>query len=77
MKIASLAMLASLSVVGCSATTPPAIFSDFNPADPVIGLADTPYRPVIADYHHREPTEPQNWRRLNDQRSPAQQGAGS
>ncbi|RUW60735.1 hypothetical protein EOA16_17535 [Mesorhizobium sp. M7A.F.Ca.US.008.03.1.1] len=77
MKIASLAVLASLSVVGCSATTPPDILPDFNPADPVMGLADAPYRPIIADYHHREPADPQNWRRLNDERSPAKQGAGS
>jgi hypothetical protein len=77
MKFASLAMLASLSVAGCAATTPPNILPAFNPADPVMGIRDAHYHPVIADYHHREPVDPQNWRRLNERLSPANGGAGS
>jgi hypothetical protein len=77
MKIASLAILASLSAAGCAATTPPNILPAFNPADPVMGIRDAHYHPVIADYHHREPVDPQNWRRLNEERSPANPGAGS
>lgn len=77
MKIASIAILASLFVAGCAATTPPDILPAFNPADPVMGIRDAHYHPVIADYHHREPVDPQNWRRLNEQRSPSKPGAGS
>ncbi|RWP44792.1 MAG: hypothetical protein EOR04_04075 [Mesorhizobium sp.] len=77
MKIASLAILASLSVAGCAATTPPDVLPAFNPADPVMGIHDAYYRPVIADYHHRKPADPQNWRRLNEERAPANPGAGS
>lgn len=77
MKIASSAMLASLLVAGCTATTPPDVLPAFNPADPVMGVRDVHYNPVIADYRHREPVDPQNWRRLNDGLSPANSGAGS
>jgi len=76
MKIASLAMLASLSVAGCAATTPPDILPAFNPADPAMGIRDTHYHPVV-DYNHREPVDPQNWRRLNEKLSPANPGGGS
>ena len=77
MKIASFAILASLYVAGCATNTPPDILPAYNPADPVTGIRDAHYRPVIADYHHREPVDPQNWRRLNEERSPANPGAGS
>jgi hypothetical protein len=76
MKIASSAMLASLLVAGCAATTPPDIVPAFNPADPVMGVRDVHYHPVV-DYRHREPVDPKNWRRLNEERSPASPGAGS
>lgn len=77
MKFASLAMLTSLLVAGCAATTPPNVLPAFNPADPVMGIRDAHYHPVIADYHHREPVDPENWRRLNEERSPANPGGGS
>lgn len=78
MKIASLAVLsASLSVAGCAATTPPNILPAYNPADPAMGIRDTHYHPVVVDYSHREPVDPQNWRDLNDRLSPAKGGAGS
>ncbi|TIQ23410.1 MAG: hypothetical protein E5X51_01970 [Mesorhizobium sp.] len=76
MKIASSAMLASLLVAGCAATTPPDIHPAFNPADPAMGVRDARYHPVVV-YIHREPVDPQNWRRLNEERSPANPGAGS
>jgi hypothetical protein len=76
MKIASSAMLASLLVAGCAATTPPDILPTFNPADPAMGVRDANYHPVVV-YSHREPVDPQNWRRLNEERSPANPGAGS
>jgi hypothetical protein len=76
MKIASSAMLASLLVAGCAATTPPDILPAFNPADPAMGVRDAHYHPVVV-YNHREPVDPQNWRRLNEERSPANPGAGS
>ncbi|WP_292400044.1 hypothetical protein [Mesorhizobium sp.] len=70
-------MLASLLVAGCAATTPPHILPAFNPADPAMGVRDAHYHSVIADYRHREPVDPQNWRRLNDELSPTNNGAGS
>ncbi|TIR18471.1 MAG: hypothetical protein E5X64_21510 [Mesorhizobium sp.] len=77
MKIASSAMLASLLVAGCAATTPPDILPAFNPADPAMGVRDAHYHPAVVDYRHREPVDPQNWRRLNEERSSANPGAGS
>jgi hypothetical protein len=54
MKLPSLAMLAaSLSAAGCASSTPPDVLPSFNAADPVTGLRDVRYRPVIADYRHR------------------------
>ncbi|RWA75382.1 MAG: hypothetical protein EOQ28_09810 [Mesorhizobium sp.] len=77
MKIASSAMLASLLVAGCAATTPPDVLPAFNPADPVMGVRDAHYHPIVDSYRHREPVDPQNWRRLNDELSPKSNGAGS
>lgn len=76
MKIASFAMLASLLVAGRAATTPPDILPAFNPADPAMGVRDAHYHPAVVDYRHREPVDPQNWRRPNQERSPANPGAG-
>lgn len=42
-----------------------------------MGLGDVRYHPVVADYRHREPTDPQNWRKLNDDLSPALPEGGS
>lgn len=76
MTLVRFAMLAaSLAVAGCTAT-PPDILPAFNPADPAMGLRDAHYHPVV-DYTHREPVDPQNWRKLNDDLSPAKPGAGS
>ena len=77
MKSACLAMLASLSVAACTATTPPDVLPAFNPADPVMGLREAHYHPAVVNYRHREPVGPENWRRLNDRLSPANRGAGS
>ena len=77
MKTAGFAMLASLSVAGCTATTPPDVIPTFNPADPIMGIRDAHYHPVVVDYHHRQPVDPENWRRLNERLSPANRGAGS
>ncbi|RUM95732.1 hypothetical protein EET67_21650 [Pseudaminobacter arsenicus] len=76
MKLASVAVLASLSVAGCTATNPPNVLPDFNPADPIMGLREAHHHSVI-DYRHREPTEPKNWRQLNDRLAPGNEGAGS
>ncbi|MER8376241.1 hypothetical protein NKH19_26515 [Mesorhizobium sp. M1338] len=70
-------MFASLFVAGCAATTPSDVLPAFNPADPVIGIRGTKYHPVVADYRQREPLDPQDWRRLNQELSPAAPGAGS
>ncbi len=77
MTIQYLAVLASLSVAGCTATTPPDILTAYNPADPAIGIRDTHHHPVVVDFSRREPVDPQNWRKLNDDLSPARSGAGS
>ena len=76
MKIASFAMLASLSAAGCAATTPPDVLSALNPADPTMNVSNGHYHPVVVDYQRRDPVDPQNWRRLNDNLAP-KKGAGS
>lgn len=71
------ALLASLSAAGCAASLPPDVLPIFKPSYPVMGLRDVRYSPVLGDFHPRRPTGPQNWRRLNDELSPANRGAGS
>jgi hypothetical protein len=79
MKIAGLAMLASLLVGGCAATSPPNILPAYNAADPSMGIRTSAYQGVIADYHDRQPADPRNWRGQNDklapQDAPAPEGA--
>lgn len=78
MRIPGIATLAaSLLVAGCVATPPPNPLPAFNPADPVMGLRDARYSPVLGDFHPRRPTGPENWRRLNDNLSPANREPGS
>lgn len=69
------ALGASLALAGCNATTPEVIPA-LSPADPTYGITDSHYHPVV-NYTHREPTDPRNWRKLNDDLSPAGKGAGS
>lgn len=76
MRFATPAMLASLFVAGCTATTPPEVLPAFYPADPTTGIHDTHHHPVVA-YDRREPVGPSDWRRLNQDLSPANRGAGS
>lgn len=66
------ALGASLALAGCTAVPPP-VLPAFSPADPAYGITDTHYHPVV-NYVHREPTDPQNWRKLNDDLG---KGAGS
>jgi hypothetical protein len=78
MKLVSLAMLAaSLSAAGCASSAPPDILPAFNAADPMMGLRDALYSPVVTNYQHRAPVDPKNWRKLNDDLSPANPGSGS
>lgn len=77
MKLARLAIAALLLVAGCAGTTPRDVLPAFNPADPIMGIRDTHYHPVVTDYSHREPAEPRDWKRLNEELSPAKPGAGS
>lgn len=78
MKLISLAMLAaSLSVAGCASSVPPDILPSFNAADPMMGLRDARYTPVVTNYQHRAPVDPKNWRQQNDDLSPANRGSGS
>lgn len=77
MRIPAIAALAaSLFAAGCSAS-PPDLLPVFNPADPAMGLRDARYAPVLGDFHPRRPTGPENWRRLNDNLSPANRATGS
>ncbi|KAB2957690.1 MAG: hypothetical protein F9K19_02205 [Rhizobiaceae bacterium] len=78
MRIPSTAALAaSLFAAGCVATPPPNLLPAFNPADPVMGIRDARYSPVLGGFHPRRPTGPQDWRRLNDSLSPANRESGS
>ena len=78
MNLSRRAIFASLLIVtGCTTAPPPDIMPAFSPADPTLGIRPTRHRPVIVDYQPRRPVDPQNWRRLNDDLSPAKQGAGT
>lgn len=48
-----------------------------DPADPTLGIRAVHHRPAIADYQHREPVEPENWRGLNERVTPRDRGSGS
>ena len=71
------ALCAPLFAAGCAASSPPAVLPIFNPADPVMGLRDARYSPVLGGFNPRRPTGPENWRRLNDSLSPANRGKDS
>lgn len=71
------ALGAALLASACAASTPPDILPQFNPADPVMGVRDARYVPVLGDYQPRRPTGPESWRRLNERLSPANGGQGS
>jgi hypothetical protein len=75
--LAIAALAASLFAAGCAASPTPDLLPVFNPADPVVGLRDARYSPVLGDFHPRRPTGPENWRQLNDNLSPAARGSGS
>jgi len=78
MNITRRALLACLlSVAGCAATPPPDVLPSISPADPSAGVGQAHYHPVIVDYHQRQPVDPKNWRKLNDDLSPASKGAGT
>lgn len=77
MKLPLLAVLAPLSLAACATKPPPDVLPAFSPADPALGIRGTHYHPVIVDYTHREPVEPEDWRRLNERLSPANRGDGS
>lgn len=78
MNISYRAIVASvLFVAGCAATPPPDVLPSISPADPSVGIGQVHYHPVIVDYHPRQPVDPQNWRKLNDDLSPARKGDGS
>jgi hypothetical protein len=71
------ALAASLLAAGCVASPLPDLLPALNPADPVMGLRDVRYSPVLGDFHPRRPTGPDNWRRLNDKLSPANRESGT
>ena len=64
--ISSAALLASLLAAGCTSSVPPDVLTFANPADPAIAIRGSGHRPVLADYHHREPVDPRNWRELKN-----------
>lgn len=75
------ALAAALLASACSSTPPDALVA-FNPvakdpSDPGYGIRRPSYSPVVAGYNHRRPTNPDNWREMNDRLSPANKGAGS
>jgi hypothetical protein len=75
MKLPLFAALAPLFSAGCAATLPPDALS--LSADSAIEVRPSSYSPVVVGYNHREPTDPESWRGVNDQVSPAPSGGGS
>lgn len=77
MKLPLFAVFAPLSLAACAGTPPPDVLPALAAAEPGLGIRTTHYHPVVVDYTHRRPVEPQNWRRLNERLSPANPGSGS
>ena len=74
MRTLLIAALASLA--GCAAGATPEMPMAADPADPALGLSARSYNGVV-NYRHRDPVDPKNWRRLNDDLAPAGQGSGT
>jgi hypothetical protein len=67
MKIAALLAVASALVgVGCTASPRLADIAADPAADPSFGAAAGHYHSVLGSYEHREPVDPKNWKKLND-----------
>lgn len=77
MKLPLLAAVVPLSLAACATPLPPDVLPAFGIADPASQTRQTHYHPVIVGYTHREPVEPEDWRRLNERLSPAERGNGS
>lgn len=75
MRLLLVAAILPLFLVACASTPLPDVLPALGAADPMLGVTRAHYHSVIVDYTHREPVEPENWRRLNERQSPS--GAGS
>ncbi|HSM39457.1 MAG TPA: hypothetical protein VK862_01805, partial [Afifellaceae bacterium] len=64
MKIPLFAVVVPFSLAACTGTSAPDAFPASSAIDPALGIWDTHYHPVVVNYTHREPVEPENWRRL-------------
>ena len=71
MKIAALLAVASALVgAGCTASPRIADMAGEPAANPSLGTASGQYRSVLGSYQHREPVDPKNWRKLNQDLAP-------
>jgi hypothetical protein len=71
MKIAALLAVASALVgAGCTASPRLADMAAEPAANPAFGTASGHYRSVLGSYQHREPVDPQNWKKLNEDLAP-------
>lgn len=75
MKRLAFAVLFPAVLVGCVPAELPDVLTARSPVDPAEGGRRSADPAVIGDFTPRLPTEPRNWRRLNDERSPAGGGA--
>lgn len=74
MKRALLAALLPLGMAACKATSLPEVLPLASPIDPVEVKRSTHYHSPIGDYSHRNPVDPEDWRKLNDGQVPGQGG---
>jgi len=76
MKIAALIAVASALVgAGCAASPRLADMATEPAANPSFGTASGHYHSVLGSYQHREPVDPKNWRQLNDDLAPKEEGS--
>ena len=71
MKIAAfLAVASALIGAGCAASPRLADMAVEPAVNPSFGSASGQYRSALGSYQHREPVDPKNWKKLNEDLAP-------
>lgn len=74
-----LAACGLFALASCAPARLPELSALEAPANPDLGLRPAATRSIIDGYTHREPQDPQSWRKLNADQSPdksSKEGAG-
>jgi len=64
------ALLGSAVLAGCSTSLQPTEVTSFDsPANSQAGIRNTHYHGIIGEYNHRDPVDPRNWRKQNEEQT--------